>query len=163
MNVYQLLEYDAWATSKLLEALESLSPEQFVQENASPLSSVRQQFVHLLSVTDRYRARLAKEPAPDVSPESFATPQDVIAYNAQMRLRLSDFIKKIDQESSGQDVEHLTRKGVFRATIGQTLLHMVNHATYHRGQVACLLKFYGVDFADTDFIIWINQVDQSKT
>jgi uncharacterized damage-inducible protein DinB len=78
MNVHQLLDYDAWTTAKLLEAAASLTPEQFVQEFAGDLSSVRQQFVHLLSVADRYRARLAQEAVPDIAPESIATPQDLV-------------------------------------------------------------------------------------
>lgn len=157
VDIYQLLEYDAWATGKLLEAVASLSPEQFVQELASPLTSVRQQFVHLLSVADRYRARLAQDEVPDIGPENFATPQELIAYEALMRHQLKTFIAGLTQSQLGQVQEHLTRKGVFRATFEQTLLHMVNHATYHRGQVACLLKLHGVDFPDTDFIIWINE------
>jgi uncharacterized damage-inducible protein DinB len=157
MNVYHLLDYDAWATTKLLEAVQSLSPDQFVQEFAGSLSSVRQQFVHLLSVADRYRARLAQDTVPDVSPESFATPQDLIAYAAQVRRRLNDFIGCLAEDDLSQVQEHETRRGSFKASIEQTLLHMVNHATYHRGQVACLLKLHGVDFADTDLIIWLNQ------
>jgi uncharacterized damage-inducible protein DinB len=130
MDIYRLLDYDRWATTSLLEAVESLSPEQFVQEFAGSLSSVRQQLVHLLSVTDRYRARLAQEAVPEVATESFATPYDLITYEAQVR---------------------------FRASVEETLVHMVNHATYHRGQIACLLKLHNIDFADTDFIIWINR------
>jgi uncharacterized damage-inducible protein DinB len=160
MNPYQLLDYDAWATARLLEAVESLSPEQFVQEFAGSLCSVRQQFVHLLSVADRYRARLAQDVVPDVLPENFATPQDLMTYEAQVRRRLNDFITELDEEGLGRVVEHETRKGTFRATVCQTLQHMVNHATYHRGQVACLLKLHGVDFADTDFIIWIKQTQE---
>lgn len=157
MNLYQLLDYDAWATAKLLEAVESLSPEQFAQEFAGSLSSVRQQFVHLLSVTDRYRARLAQGTVPDVSAESFATPQDLTTYEAQVRRRLNDFIGRLAEDDLSQVQEHETRRGSFRASTEQTLQHMVNHATYHRGQVACLLKLHGVDFADTDYIIWLNQ------
>ncbi len=157
MNLYQLLDYDVWATKKLLEATEALSPEQFVHEFAGSLSSVRQQFVHLLSVTDRYRARLGQEAVPDISPESFTKPHDLLSYEAQMRQRLDDFIANIDEDSLNQVIEHVTRKGLFQATISQTLFHMVNHATYHRGQVAYLLKLHSIDFADTDFIIWINQ------
>src|SRR5918997_175737 len=106
MNPYQLLDYDAWATGRLLEAAESLSPEQFVQEFAGPLSSVRQQFVHLVFVMDRYRARLAQEPAPDVSPESFATPQDLITYEAQVRRRLKDFINGLEENELGRVQEY---------------------------------------------------------
>ena len=157
MEVRQLLDYDGWATAQLLEAAGSLSPEQFVQEFAGPLSSVRQQFVHLVFVMDRYRARLSQEPVPDVSPESFATPQDLITYEAQVRRRLKDFIDGLEENELERVQEYATRIGLLRATVEQTLLQMVNHATYHRGQVACLFKLHGVDFADTDFLIWINQ------
>jgi uncharacterized damage-inducible protein DinB len=52
VNVYQWLEYDAWATAKLLDAVEQLSPQQFVHEFAGSFTSVRQQFVHLLLTAD---------------------------------------------------------------------------------------------------------------
>jgi uncharacterized damage-inducible protein DinB len=159
MDLHQLIEYDGWATAQLLEAVETLSPEQFAQELGGSLSSVRQQFVHLLSVTDRYRARLTQEAVPDVSPESFATPQELIAYAAQMRRRLNDFVNGLEANDLSQVHEHATRRGMFRASVALTLQHMVNHATYHRGQVACLLKLHGVDFADTDFIIWLNETE----
>jgi uncharacterized damage-inducible protein DinB len=157
MEIYQLLDYDRWATAKLLEAIESLSPEQFVQEPAGPLSSVRQQLSHLLLVTDRYRARMAQEEVPDVTPASFATPHDLTTYEAQVRCRLIDFINGLAENELVQVQNHSTRRGSFRASVEETLVHMVNHATYHRGQIACLLKLHGVDFPDTDFIIWINQ------
>ncbi len=156
-NVYQWLKYDAWATAKLLEAVQQLSPQQFVHESAGSLSSVRQQFVHLLLVADRYRARLAQEEVPDVAPDSFATPQDLTTYAAQVRRRLDEWVNSLAEEDFSRIHEHATRRGSYRASVEQTLYHMVNHATYHRGQVACLLKQHGVDFADTDFIIWINQ------
>jgi len=157
MDVYQLLDYDAWATAKLLEAVKPLSPEQFVQEFAGPLSSVRQQFVHVLLATDRLRARLAQEAVPEVSPEGFATPHDLVSYEAQVRRRLNDFVQGLEESDLGRVQEHAIRQFVFRVSVEQMLQHMVNHGTYHRGQIACLLKLHGVDFADTDFLIWLNQ------
>ena len=34
------------------------------------------------------------------------------------------------------------------------LRHIVNHSTYHRGQVASKLKRFGVEQPATDFIFW---------
>lgn len=155
-DVHQWLDYDAWATAKLLGAVEQLSPQQFVHDFAGSLSSVRQQFVHLLSVADRYRARLAREEVPDVSPESIVTIQDLITYATQVHQRLREFVDALTEEDLSRVQEHATRRGLYHASVEQTLGHMVNHATYHRGQVACLLKLHRVDFTDTDFIIWIN-------
>jgi uncharacterized damage-inducible protein DinB len=35
------------------------------------------------------------------------------------------------------------------------LRHVVNHATYHRGQVASKLKRFGIQQLDTDFVDWV--------
>src|SRR5687768_12408546 len=121
MKIHELLEYDAWATGKLLRAVESLTPEQFVHEFAGSMSSVRQQFFHLLSVVDRYRARLAGDVVPDISPEEFATPQELIAYAAQVRFRLHEFADGLMKEELNRVHEHETRKGVFCASVEQTL------------------------------------------
>jgi uncharacterized damage-inducible protein DinB len=41
------------------------------------------------------------------------------------------------------------------------LRHIVNHSTYHRGQVAAKLKRFGIDQPPTDFFFWaIEQIPQ---
>ncbi len=43
------------------------------------------------------------------------------------------------------------------------LRHIVNHSTYHRGQVASKLKRFGVEQPVTDFPFWvIEQIPQEK-
>jgi uncharacterized damage-inducible protein DinB len=39
--------------------------------------------------------------------------------------------------------------------------HIVNHSTYHRGQVAAKLKRFGIEHPTTDFFFWvIEQIPQ---
>lgn len=41
------------------------------------------------------------------------------------------------------------------------LRHIVNHSTYHRGQVASKLKRFGIEQPNTDFFWWvIEQIPQ---
>ena len=41
------------------------------------------------------------------------------------------------------------------------LRHIVNHSTYHRGQVASKLKRFGIEPPNTDFFFWvIEQIPQ---
>ncbi len=43
------------------------------------------------------------------------------------------------------------------------LRHIVNHTTYHRGQVASKLKRFGVQQPETDFVRWVlEQAPQQK-
>ena len=41
------------------------------------------------------------------------------------------------------------------------LRHIVNHSTYHRGQIASKLKQFGIEQPNTDFFWWtIEQIPQ---
>jgi uncharacterized damage-inducible protein DinB len=43
------------------------------------------------------------------------------------------------------------------------LRHIVNHSSYHRGQVASKLKRFGIEQSITDFFWWvIEQIPQEK-
>ena len=55
------------------------------------------------------------------------------------------------------------RIGDYTFTLPQwaMLRHIVNHSTYHRGQVAAKLKRFGIDQPVTDFFFWvIEQIPQ---
>ena len=46
-------------------------------------------------------------------------------------------------------------------TPGIVLRHVVNHTTYHRGQVASKLKRFGIQQPDTDLVFWaMEQIPQ---
>ncbi len=157
MALYELLNYDEWATTQLLTAMEALSPEQFQKELSGRLTSVRQQCVHYLSVSDRYRARLEGEKVPDVAPEDFETVREIQVYASETIRRRREYFATLTENDLVRNHEHLTRQGSFTATVEQTLAHVLNHSTYHRGQIAMLIKQQGMDFPDTDYILWLNQ------
>ena len=43
----------------------------------------------------------------------------------------------------------------FTRALGDTLLHLANHGTYHRGQVATLLRQLGKKATGTDYLRFI--------
>ena len=154
VSIAGLLEYDLWATSQALGPTAMLSNEQFVREFSGDLSSVRQQSVHLVSVSNRYRARIMGEPVPDVQSDSFSCPADVAAYAQDVAERMREMAALLTADRLAEEIRHETKRGVFVQTVEQTLFHVVNHGTYHRGQIACLLKLHGVEPVDTDMVIW---------
>jgi uncharacterized damage-inducible protein DinB len=149
-----LLRYDEWATRLALEPVLQLTDEQLVQEFAGELSSIRQQCHHLISVPNRYRARILGEPVPDVDPTSLENPEQIVAYAAEVADRFAQMVASLAPERLDDEMRYDTRRGLFVATVEQTLMHVVNHGTYHRGQIACLLKLHGVEPVDTDYLIW---------
>jgi len=155
-EIRSLFEYDEAATRQLLEVVAQLTPEQFTREFGGKATSIRQQFAHLVSVMDRYRARLAQEAVPDVQPEQFSSPVDLLIYETDVRQRMNTFLSGLTDGDLDVMGEQVTRRGTLRASCGEVLRHVVNHSTYHRGQIAMLLKLAGVDFPDTDLILWVS-------
>ncbi len=67
----------------------------------------------------------------------------------------------LDKLESGRDynlnsvIQYKNSKGLdFKNTIWEILLHIVNHSTYHRGQLAVLLKENNIEPPATDFIFY---------
>lgn len=154
-QVAQLLRYDQWATDRVMTSMQVLSDRQFTHEFGGPEASVRQQCFHLLSVCDRYRARLMMQPVPELPPAEDQTLAEATKYHAHVRQAMERLTASIDPAGLDQVIRHDTRRGTFFASFGDTLLHVVNHGTYHRGQIACLLKLHGLEPAETDYILFI--------
>lgn len=154
MNVLQLLEYDRWATRETLGQLASIGKVQFTHEFAGPFSSIRQQAAHMVLVPDRYRARIMGEPVADIAPESFEVLSQLVEYSEEVAKRMQQMAATLTESRLAEIIRHDTRGGVFVVTVEQTLLHVVNHGTFHRGQITCLLKFHGIEPINTDLILW---------
>ncbi len=150
----RLMKYDQWATSRVMASLERLSEEQFAREFGGPEASLGQQCFHLLSVCDRYRARLMKKPVPELPAPESRTLAEALRYHKQVREAMVALIEGIDQANLDEVTRHETRRGTFFATFGKTLVHIANHGTYHRGQIACLLKLHGLEPVETDYLLF---------
>ena len=77
-EIRELLEYDAWATRQILEAVTTLggaapgSAASWTRDLNGPRTSLRQQLVHLIITADTYRALLQGKEPPREQPEQFA-------------------------------------------------------------------------------------------
>ena len=44
----------------------------------------------------------------------------------------------------------------FEKKVSDILLHVINHSTYHRGQIALLMRSKGLEPVASDYIHWVN-------
>jgi len=72
---------------------------------------------------------------------------------AEQEARLLAFVGKLTQEDLNRVIEYETLKfGVYRNPLWQSMQHVVNHGTYHRGQVTTLLRQLGAQPILTDLM-----------
>jgi uncharacterized damage-inducible protein DinB len=150
-----LFAYNRWADRRVLDACRKLSPEQYAAEPVPGWSSVRASVVHITSATSNWIRRVAGEAVSGPLTEA-----DLPSIDDAQR-RLDQAYQTLDGLWPALTPERLTTPRSFELR-GQSgvlppwvvLRHIVNHATYHRGQVAAKLKRLGVEQPVTDFVIW---------
>jgi uncharacterized damage-inducible protein DinB len=150
-----LFAYNRWADRRVLDACRKLSAEQYVAEPVPGWSSVRSTVTHIAIVTEGWIRGLTGEAV-----ASFPTETDLPTVDHAER-HLDRAYQVLDDLLPALTPERLTTPMTLRGG-GRTavlppwavLRHVVNHATYHRGQVASKLKRLGVEQPATDFIFW---------
>ena len=160
-DIVALFAYDRWANRKMLDACRKLNAEQFVAEPVPGWSSVRSTIYHIALVTDFHLRTLAGDPD-----DSIPTEADLAAVDDAARLlerayrRFEELHPTLTPERLGAV---LTLRRGYTATLPPwaILRHIVNHSTYHRGQVASKQKRFGIELPITDFFFWlIEQIPQ---
>ncbi len=176
-DVVALFAYDRWANARVLGACRApgLTAEQYVAEPVPGWSSVRSTINHIAWVSDLHLRTLVAIPAsaggdPDDSP--VPTEADLVSVDDAARL-LERAYRRFEELRPSLTPEWLNtmltlrgrddRIGEYTFTLPRwaMLRHIVNHSTYHRGQVASKLKRFGIEQKITDFFSWaIEQTPQ---
>lgn len=151
-----LYAYNRWANQKVLDACRQLTPEQYAAEPAPGWSSVRQTLTHLAIATEGWLRGLTGENVEKVLMEAdMPTVEDA----AKLLARADQIVDSLLAQATPQWLAApltLRRRNQSVALPPWTVLrHLVNHATYHRGQISSKLKRLGIQQADSDFIYWV--------
>jgi uncharacterized damage-inducible protein DinB len=149
-----LYEYNAWADRRSLDAASKLTTEKFVQPLGSSFSSVRDTLTHIYGAEWIWLERfLGNSPSsfPDLS--KFVDVATLREAWIPQEKRLLDFVGSLSQADLDRVMEYKTMKfGTYSNPMWQSMQHVVNHGTYHRGQVTTLLRQLGGEPILTDLM-----------
>jgi len=153
-EIRQLFDYNDWANQRSLEGATQLSEEQFAKPLGSSFPSVRDTLVHICSSEWVWLERCqGRTPAafPDVSHiQTISALRDHWAPQAE---QLRTFVWDLGLTDLDRVMEYKTFNfGVYKNPVWQSLQHLVNHGTYHRGQITTLLRQLGAKPVLTDLM-----------
>jgi uncharacterized damage-inducible protein DinB len=155
-DLVALFAYDRWANHKVLDACRKLTAEQYVAEPVPGWSSVRSTINHIALATLSNLRTLVGE-LEDRFP-NLTTVEDAARLLERAYLRFEELRPTLSPERLST---LLTVRAIGRTFIlppWAILRHIVNHSSYHRGQVASKLKRFGIEQPITDFFWWFEQV-----
>jgi len=156
--------FNRWATALVLKAIRPLSAEQYAQEPAPGWSPVRDTVIHVAGATQIWLNRLqGANPARRLSVEDLPTFDDAVRVFEQAHDGFDQFLAGLSAEQLQEVVAYRNIQGdPFQLPLWVLLRHVVNHATYHRGQIASKLKLLGFPCPDTDLVFWALEQGQGE-
>ncbi|MEX2379728.1 MAG: DinB family protein [Vicingaceae bacterium] len=156
-------DYHKWANNSLLEHLDKLPEELYGRQIESVFSSISAVISHIYQVDGLWLSVM--------SGDSFEETKGVIQ---EMQEKLSDSsslerMKELFSELSNRYESFLSEQkdldrelviehpsyGKHRISVSSMVEHVVNHGTYHRGNIAAMLRQEGHAAVPTDYIFYL--------
>jgi len=148
MNIHDLqtmLDYHYWARDRLLDAVATLTPEQYTRDLGSSFKSVRETVTHVYAAEWAWHERWqGRSPTALLPADQFPDLAALRNAWAELEVKMRDFIAAIGEQGTSRVIEYKLLSGQAGASpLWQMLQHVVNHASYHRGQVTTMLRQMG--------------------
>lgn len=140
-----LLDYHYWARDRALAAAEALTPEQYTRDLGSSFTSVRDTLAHLYSAEWAWYSRWhGTSPTAMLPPEQFPDVATLRAAWVTHEAMMRAFLEHLGEEGVGRVFEYTALNGKHGSSAFREMLqHLVNHGSYHRGQVTTMIRQLG--------------------
>jgi uncharacterized damage-inducible protein DinB len=155
-----LFEYDRWANHRALQAASTLSVEQFTRDLGGAFHSLRDTLVHIVAgewawleywneptPDDAFHAELDKRLAAIFKPDIFPSVSAVQSKWAEVEKAQIEFVNRTTNESLERMIPFRTKQ----VRLGYLMQHLANHSTYHRGQLALMMRQLNAEPLPTNF------------
>jgi uncharacterized damage-inducible protein DinB len=144
------LDYTYWASDRLLDASRPLTEEELNRNLGNSFGGILGTLVHIFQGDRIWLSRVAGSPR-----RTLADPEETWAIDSLQRAWVETHLGWIDWANSASDVEGIldyvsTEGKPYRLPLWQIVFHVVNHGSYHRGQITTMLRQLGYSPVSTD-------------
>jgi uncharacterized damage-inducible protein DinB len=155
-DLSSLFAYNRWANARTLAAIRPLPETEYVRELGGGWPSVRATLVHLAGSTQAWVERFAGRDATRL-PAQNEVPRFGDAEELLLRAEdgLDALLPSFGPERLVTPFRWRNLQNVERtAPLWTVVRHVVNHGTYHRGQISSMVRSLGGAPQPTDMILW---------
>lgn len=140
-----LVDYHYWARDRMLAAIELLAPDQYTRDLGSSFKSIRDTAVHTYAAEWAWHERWqGRSPAALLPSDRFPDVASLRAAWRETERAIRAFVDGLSASDVDRVIEYKLLSGAPGASpIGHMVQHVVNHASYHRGQVTTMLRQIG--------------------
>ena len=147
-----LFAYNGWANRRMLDAAAELSADEYDRDLGASFRSVRGTLLHIYLGECRWLRRWQDgTQLPDFPPDALPDVAALAAAWSDHEAEKATFVASLTDERL---LERIDIRGK-EFTLNELVQHVINHSTYHRGQVTLLLRLLGRTPPATDFGLFL--------
>jgi uncharacterized damage-inducible protein DinB len=149
-----LFAYDSWANDLLLDTAKGIPEESLRRDLGTSHQSLLGTLVHLVAAEEIWLSRWKGAPRSRLTGlEEIASLDALFAWWGAVRAERDAYIASLGEADLEREMEMNTTSGAtYRHRYADMFRHLANHSTYHRGQVAAMLRQLGEKPPSTDLI-----------
>jgi uncharacterized damage-inducible protein DinB len=158
-DIHILYEFNYWAKAKMLGALDGLPEQELYKDLKTSFSGIHGTLVHICAAEDIWLRRFGGIPNP-----KFLKNADLPDYGAvkkkwdDVEKEMRTYVHSLTERQLQEKFAYTNIKGEpFSNIRWQALQHLVNHGTYHRGQITSMIRQLGGTPVSTDLIAFYRQ------
>ena len=155
-TIRELYGYNRWASARIFETVRPLTPEQFGRDLGSSYPSVRDTLAHVVGGEWLWLQRW-KGSSPKIvfEPADFPRAEALEARWREVEADQRVFLDALTNERLASMVRYVNPQGQpWEYPLWRQMYHLVNHSSYHRGQVTTMVRQLGSRAVPTDFLVF---------
>jgi uncharacterized damage-inducible protein DinB len=147
--------YMVWADDRILAATATVPEEGFRRDQNISAGSIHKLILHTLGAQWVWLGRWQGDSARTFPrPEELPTLAAVQRHWAEVHQAVLAFVSEQTDESVGRRVEYIRNNQRHNNRLLDIMCHLVDHSTYHRGQLNSMIKLAGGKPADVGYITY---------
>jgi uncharacterized damage-inducible protein DinB len=154
------LSYNLWANERIGHLLMAQDESVLYAEQKSSFASIAKTVFHIWDAEVIWLTRMKGGTLSDWPSKKFTGGKaEMLKGFINSSTEMLGFIKEKGEPFIEQKISYKSMKGdPFESTVEEILFHVVNHGTYHRGQIITMLHEQGVkQMVSTDLIVWFRE------
>jgi uncharacterized damage-inducible protein DinB len=163
-EIRTLHAYNSWADNLVFEALSEMPGEQYMKDLRTSHGGIHGTMVHLVGAEKIWLERFHGAPKALLSenpPKSLAELRSVWE---QVGYDTAKWIGSMTDRKLGETFTMTTLSGqTYTHIFWQAYQHLVNHSSYHRGQVVAMMRQLGAKPPVTDLIRFYRETGAGKS
>lgn len=156
-----LFDYNRWANHKTFDVVSRLDEEKRNQPLGTSFATVHGTLAHIVGAEWVWLERWnGSSPRSLPAKTDLSTNDALLKMIAEVEAGQEKLIASLDDSALEKKFSYTSFSGeIWSYPLGTSMQHLVNHSSYHRGQVTSLLRQLGADAVSTDLLRFVDSLN----